>query len=139
MRNSWVTQDNGVAGFWDAADREQIQRHGDAAIRAWIDSQLLGTSVTVVLVGALTCSSTWVHYEIEASKVKGNGLLGINISGLGDRNGYSTYCCGQIPQGYSFYSWFRDDGYNNLGSWVETAYRSANSNWPQYPSPQWSR
>ena len=137
VRNSWVTQGNEVAGFWDAADREQIQRQGEAAIRTWVDSQLTGTSVTAVLVGANTCWSQWVNYEIEASKAKGNGLLGIDISGLGDQDGYGTTCCGRIPDGYSFYNWFTDDGYENLGQWVENAFRLAKSEWPQLRSPQW--
>ncbi|MEM1349210.1 MAG: TIR domain-containing protein, partial [Myxococcota bacterium] len=92
----------------------------------WIDSQLNGTSVTVVLVGALTCSSRWVKYEIAKSKEIGNGLLGIDISGVRDMNSrLTTSCCGRIPAGYSFYNWVLDDGYNNLGSWIESAARAA--------------
>lgn len=137
VRNSWVTQGNEAAGFWDAADREQIQRQGDAAIRAWIDSQLTGTSVTAVLVGAHTCSSVWVSYEIEASKRKGNGLLGIDISSLQDQNGHITSCCGVMPAGYDFYNWVYQDGYNNLGYWIEAAYQSINSLRQHYPSLHW--
>ena len=49
VRNSWVTQDS--AGFIDKADFEEVKRKGDAAIKKWIDEQLKGTTVTVVLVG----------------------------------------------------------------------------------------
>ena len=139
VRNSWVTRGVESAGFLDKAEFESIQRHGDAAVMRWIDQQLTGTSVTVVLVGANTCSSRWVNYEIEASKTKGNGLLGIDISGLGDQDGYGTTCCGRIPFGYSFYNWFNDDGYKNLGQWVEDAYQLENPQWPQFPSPPWPR
>src|SRR5438309_1609781 len=52
VRNSWVTQDRQTAGFLDAAAWEKVKRGGDAAIEAWIEDQLNGTSVTVVLIGA---------------------------------------------------------------------------------------
>ncbi|MCY3800192.1 MAG: TIR domain-containing protein [Chloroflexi bacterium] len=125
VRNSWVTQGREAAGFVDAADFERIRRLGNQAIKRWIDSQLTGTSVTVVLVGLLTCSSRWVKYEIEKSRARGNGLLGVDISKIKDLNGYTTSICGQIPRGYSFYHWFGDDGYNNMGDWIEEAARAA--------------
>ena len=125
VRNSWVTQGHEAAGFVDAADFEKIKRGGDPAIQRWIDGQLNGTSVTVVLVGALTCSSRWVKYEIDKSKAIGNGLLGIDIGGIGNLQGHGTTCCGRLPAGYSFYNWKADDGYNNLGSWIEAAARAA--------------
>src|SRR5260221_14754767 len=65
VRNSWVTQGKEAAGFIDAADFEALKRRGDEAIQNWIDSQLKGTSVTVVLIGEETCGSRWVKYEIE--------------------------------------------------------------------------
>ncbi len=80
VRNSWVTQGKDAAGFIDAADFEKVKQQGDTAIKNWIDKQLEGTSVTVVLVGEKTCSSKWVKYEIEKSIEIGNGLLGIDIS-----------------------------------------------------------
>src|SRR5438045_8978625 len=79
VRNSWVTQGREAAGFIDAADFEQLKKKGDDAIETWIDDQLNGTSVTVVLVGKDTCTSKWVKYEIEKSEELGNGLLGIDI------------------------------------------------------------
>ena len=59
VRNSWVTQGKEAAGFVDAANFEEIKRQGDAAILRWINNQLNGTSVTVVLVGQDTCNSRW--------------------------------------------------------------------------------
>ena len=125
VRNSWVTQGKEAAGFIDAADFERIKRGGDAAIQRWIDSQLNGTSVTVVLVGQNTCSSRWVKYEIEKSKAIGNGLLGIDVSKIKDLQGNTTDRCGEIPKGYKFYLWNKDDGYNNMGDWIEEAARNA--------------
>jgi hypothetical protein len=125
VRNSWVTQGKEAAGFIDAADFEKLEKKGDDAIKAWIDDQLDGTSVTVVLVGKYTCDSKWVKYEIEKSKDIGNGLLGINISLINDFDGKTTDLCGEIPKGYDFYNWYGDDGYHKMGDWIEKAAKTA--------------
>lgn len=125
VRNSWVTQGKTAAGFIDAADFEKVKRQGDTAIKNWIDNQLKGTSVTVVLVGEKTCSSRWVKYEIEKSKEIGNGLLGIDISKINDLQGNTSNRCGEIPKGYDFYLWNKDDGYKNMGDWIEKAAKDA--------------
>ena len=121
VRNSWVTKGKDAAGFIDAAEFEKVKKRGDDAIKRWIDEQLKGTSVTVVLVGALTCSSRWVEYEIEASKSRGNGLLGIDISKIKDPKRATSKRCGQIPKGYPFHLWIKEDGYKNMGSWIDSA------------------
>jgi len=121
VRNSWVAQGRDAAGFIDAADFEAVKKKGDQAIKNWIDSQLDGTSVTVVLVGAETCASRWVKYEIEKSIEVGNGLLGIDISKIKDLQGNTSDCCGEIPKGYNFYRWNNDKGYQNMGDWIEKA------------------
>ena len=123
VRKSPITQEK--AGFIDAAEFEKIKKKGDQAVRDWIDEQLELTTVTVVLVGEYTCSSKWVKYEIEKSAEKGNGMLGIDISKIKDFNGNTSERCGKIPKGYEFYLWFKDDGYNNLGSWIEDAAAAA--------------
>ena len=52
IRNSWVTKPNReTAGFWDSASWEEVKKKGEDAIHRWIDNQLNGTSVTVVLIG----------------------------------------------------------------------------------------
>lgn len=125
VRNSWVTQGKEVAGFIDKADFEKVKKNGDTAIRRWIDAQLEGTSVTVVLVGAKTCSSRWVKYEIEQSIARGNGLLGIDISKIKDLQGNTSERCGKIPKGYPFYLWYKEEGSKNMGSWIEKAAKAA--------------
>lgn len=125
VRNSWVTQGRETAGYIDAAEFEKLKRQGDDAIKRWIDNELLGTSVTVVLVGANTCSSKWVRYEIERSKERGNGLLGIDISKIRERDGSTTACCGQLPAGYDFYYWNNDNGRSKMGAWIEKAAKDA--------------
>lgn len=121
VRNSWVTQGKEASGFIDKAEFEKVKQRGDAAIKNWIDEQLKGTSVTAVLVGSHTCKSKWVKYEIKASKERGNGLLGIDVSKIKDLNGETTRRCGKIPRGYRFYLWNRHKGYENLGTWIEKA------------------
>ena len=125
VRNSWVTQGKEAAGFVDAADFEEVEKGGDAAIKKWIREQLEGTSVTVVLVGSHTCDSKYVQYEIDQSEKRGNGLLGIDVSKIKDFDGNTTERCGQIPNGYSFYFWNRDKGYENMGDWIEKAAKNA--------------
>ena len=125
VRKSWVTQEREAAGFIDAADFEKIKEQGDPAIKNWINKQLEGTSVTVILVGEKTCDSRWVKYEIEKSEEKGNGLLGIDISKIKDLQGNRSERCGQIPKGYSFYLWNKENGYTSMGDWIEKAAKEA--------------
>ncbi|MGI6314957.1 MAG: TIR domain-containing protein [Patescibacteria group bacterium] len=125
VRNSWVAQGKESAGFIDSADFEDLKRQGDTAIKNWIDKQLNGTSVTVVLVGEKTCDSRWVKYEIEKSIEIGNGLLGIDVSKIKDLQGNTSERCGKIPKGYDFYLWNNDDGYNKMGDWIEKAAKDA--------------
>ena len=125
VRNSWVTKDKESAGFIDKAEFEEVKKKGDQAIKNWIDSQLKGTSVTVVLVGEKTCDSKWVKYEIEKSIEKGNGLLGTDISKIKDLQGDTSERCEQIPKGYKFYLWNKDKGYENMGDWIEEAAKEA--------------
>jgi hypothetical protein len=125
VRNSNVIKGDEKAGFIDKADFEAVKKQGDQAIKNWINNQLKGTTVTVVLVGEKTNKSRWVKYEIEQSIKQGNGLLGINISGIKDLQGKTTTCCEVMPKGYSFYKWVGDNGYEKLGKWVEAAAKAA--------------
>jgi len=125
VRKSWVAQGREAAGFIDVAEFEKLKRQGDIAIKNWINKQLEGTSVTVVLVGEKTCDSRWVKYEIKRSEERGNGLLGIDISKIKDLQGNTSKRCGQIPKGYSFYLWNKENGYKNIGAWIEKAAKEA--------------
>ena len=125
VRNSWVTQGKEAAGFIDKAEFEKVEKQGDQAIQNWIDRQIDGTSVTVVLVGAKTLSSRWVNYEIKKSINRGNGLLFVDISKIEDLQGKTTERSGTIPNEYPLYLWIKDDGYNNLGNWIEKTAKEA--------------
>jgi hypothetical protein len=125
VRNSWVAEGKEAAGFIDAAEFEKLKDQGEASVKRWINAQLERTSVTVVLVGRYTCTSKWVKYEIDESKKRGNGLLGIDVSKIKDLSGNTTDRCGKIPTGYKFYLWNNDNGYKNLGTWIEEAATAA--------------
>jgi MTH538 TIR-like domain (DUF1863) len=140
VRNSWVTKDRESAGFWDAADWEEVKKKTDDEIEKWIAKQLEGTSVTVVLIGAQTSERTYVGYEIKQSHNKGNGLLGIYIHNMKDVN-KNTDTQGKNPLSnwhverdarkillsdiYPTYDWVNDDGYNRMGDWIEAAAKLA--------------
>ena len=121
VRNSWVTQGKEAAGFIDSAEFEKIKEKGDNAVEDWIDEQLKGTSVTVVLIGSETSNRKYVKYEVKESYKKGNGLLGVHIHKQKDENGDSIYFF-QIAKTYDYVD---DDGYNNLGDWIEKAAKDA--------------
>ena len=141
IRNSWVTKGNyESAGFVDAADIEKVKRATDYTIKNWIDEQLDGTSVTCVLIGSQTSNSKWVNYEIKESIKKRNGLLGIYIHDIKDRNGLTAFK-GETPFSKPpinfvpvtkliypcccYYDWVNEDGYENLGNWIEIAAQQA--------------
>ncbi len=141
VRNSWVTKDSKeAAGFIDAAAFEEVKKGGDAAIKKWIREQLSGTSVTVVLIGLDTCNREYVRYELQQSYEKGNGILGIYIHNIKDKNG-NTSAKGSnffgeigkktngspvyLSSDYTCYDWVNDDGYNNMGKWIESAAKAA--------------
>src|ERR1700739_216263 len=141
VRNSWVTKDNKeAAGFTDAADFEKVEKEGEEAVKRWINKQLDGTSVTVVLIGNDTSNRSYVKYELQKSYERGNGIIGIYIHKLKDKNGTTSSKgsnhFGEIEKnsknetvyfssGFDFYDWVEDDGYENMGKWIEAAAKKA--------------
>lgn len=125
VRNSNVISGVLKSGFIDKADFESVERQGEKAIQTWIDNQLKGTTVTVVLVGAKTDKSKWVRYEIQQSIARGNGLLTIDVSKIADLQRNTTDCCSLRVTGYKHYFWNKDNGRENLGAWVEAAAKAA--------------
>lgn len=133
IRNSWLAnQYHDSQPFYDKAQWEQIKRSGPAAIRNWIDKQLQGTSVTVVLIGPQTLQRPWVKYEIDQSLKLGKGLIGITMEDmkqsdqtLDNWTRYVTYgpFGGQGTQ-KPIYSWTVHGGRQNLATWVEAAARA---------------
>lgn len=135
VRNSWVIRGNKDAGFIDKAEFEKIKAKGDKVVYNWIDEQLIGTSVTAVLIGQETCNRDFVRYELQQSYIRGNKIIGIFIhnikdmrTGLTSLKGNTTF--GSLGKDFAgndiyfhqiakTYDWVNDDGYNNFGKWIE--------------------
>ena len=142
VRNSWVTQGKETAGFIDKAEFEQIKRQGDLAVHRWIDKQLEGTSVTVVLIGSETLNRSFVKYEICKSLQKGNAVIGVHINNIRDMRTQKSSLKGNVHTVIGYYSnnipayfddiadgiydYTYDDGYYHLGKWIEDAARAHN-------------
>lgn len=140
VRNSWVVRANGEAQpFYDAADFEEAKKRA-GGIENWIEEQLKGTSVTVVLFGAETYDREWVRHEIKRSYELKKGIVAIDIHKIkdpllgSDKQGKNPLDYWAIEQNgrtvpfsnfYKTYDWVDDDGYNNLASWIEAAAKAA--------------
>ncbi len=141
-RNSWVAQkDREEAGFFDASLWEEAKKKGKAAIEKMILGALKGTSVTAVLIGAETANRDYINFEIIESYNRDNGLLGVYIHRIKDKN-ENTDSKGENPfdyvvlnkkdgtktpfsKLYPTYDWIGNDGYENFGDWVEKAAKAA--------------
>jgi len=140
IRNVWLLPKSGheTQPFLDKAEWESIKRSGNKAIQNWIDSQIKGTSVTVVLIGAETYKRPWVQYEITQSHKLRKGMLGIDMYGMKDLRGNYDYSQGVNPFSqhifkdaagrvvtYPVYSWAYNNGRVNISAWVEQAAKAA--------------
>lgn len=137
VRNSWVIKGKEAAGFVDKAEFEKVKKQGNSAVCNWIDKQLEGTSVTVVLIGKETLNRKFVQYEIIKSIERGNAIIGVYVHRLkGFKPNYSLDKCdkhtiiGKYSNGNpiyfddicdGIYDYRLDDGYNNLGRWINRA------------------
>jgi hypothetical protein len=128
VRNSAVVEGVSAAGFDDASLWEATKKKGDDAIKSLIRAGLEGTTVTAVLIGSQTASRRYVSYEIEQSIARGNGILGVRINEIKDREGH-TDALGNVPDalirlGAPVYKY----EYGKLGQWVDMAYTTAHPN-----------
>jgi hypothetical protein len=127
VRNTGVVEGVSATGFHDASLWEEAKKKGADPVRKMIDIGLDGTTVTVVLIGAQTASREYVSYEIEQSVARGNGIFGIRISNIKDKDG-NTDGPGSVPAalvsiGAPIYDW----EYGKIGEWVENAVKSKKS------------
>ena len=120
-------------------DWEAIKKKGDAAIQKWIDGQLSGKSVAIVLIGSITAGRKWIKYEIKNAWEDGKGLLGIYVHNLKDKDGnqstkgsnpFSAYKVGgknmadivrAYDPPYTTSKNVYDHIKNNLADWIEKA------------------
>ncbi|MDB2284509.1 TIR domain-containing protein [Halorubrum ezzemoulense] len=135
VRNSDVIDESiEESGFIDGASWESIKREGDDAVRDWINRQMKGCSVTVVLIGSETYDRKWINYEIEKSYEEEMGLVGVRIHKIRDKDGnrdsrgrnplskYQDSVTGEsLSSIFNTHDWVDDDGRENLGDWVEEA------------------
>lgn len=84
VRNMGVVDGNKPASD---NDWETVKKGGDAAIQKWIDGQIDGKSVAIVLIGAKTAGRKWIKYEIKKAWGDNKGVLGIYIHNLKDKDG----------------------------------------------------
>ena len=68
-------------------DWEEVEAGGDDAIQEWIDGQLKGKTVAIILVGENTAGRKWINYEIKKAWKDKKGVLGIYIHNLKDSDG----------------------------------------------------
>ena len=121
---------------------EEVKRQGDAAIKKWIQEQMLYKSAVVVLVGAETADRPWVRHEIAYAWDNRKPLVGVRIHGLADSNGYTAsqganpfskvtlqgggtvgdYVPLHTPSGYNSQTVYADIK-NNITNWVDSAYK----------------
>jgi hypothetical protein len=134
VRNSNVVKNNyDQPPFYDWANWETVKSKGKEAIRKWIDDQLYGSSVTIVLIGQETYTREFVLYEIEKSYKENKGLFGIYINHIKNQN-QQTDIAGRNPfefvkdkDGHALsrliptYDWVYNDGRNQMGNWIEMA------------------
>lgn len=137
VRNMGVVDGNQPA---NDNDWENVIRRGEAGIARWIDSQLNGTSCTIVLIGNQTANRQWINYEIIKSWNDRKGILGIYIHNLKDRNqnistrGSNPFDFVSLKSGtklsnivktYDPFNWDSSYVYNqirsNLSQWIEEA------------------
>lgn len=119
VRNAGQVDAKAAAGWADSSLWEESKKKGDPVIKKLINDALIGTSVTVVLVGQETWLRRWVDYEIRQSVARGNGLLGVYVHSLRDRSGVADRR-GIVPvalRGHPVYEYDR----LALGAWVEKA------------------
>lgn len=140
VRQSWVVRPEGDAQpFYDKAEFEKVKAR-PGGIAKWIEDQLSGTSVTVVLFGAETSTRPWVWHEIKRSYELGKGIIAIDIHSIRDpqhgadhqgANPLDHWSVQQqgstVPMSrlYRTYDWVRDDGYTKMPAWIEAAARAA--------------
>ena len=94
-------------------DWEKIKKGGDTSIQNWIDGQLSGKSVVIVLIGAKTAGRKWIKYEIKKGWADNKGVLGIYVHHLKDKDG------NQSSKGANPFADFTLDG-KNMSTIVKT-------------------
>lgn len=133
VKNNWSLKENEESGFINNSEFERMKRDGDEMIERWIDKQLTGTTVTVVLIGSETLDSSYVQYAIKKSYERGNAIIALKIGKIknlsqqtsisqsavkivGKKSDGELLWLDEIIDGE--YDFIKNDGYNNLEKWI---------------------
>ena len=116
VRNHGAFKESERAGYFDASIWEESKKKGDISLKRLINGGLENTSVTCVLIGTDTYQRRWVRYEIFKSFEKGNGLLGVHINGIEDKNN-KTFPLGKNPFEYLGVNYTADGKKGELKEW----------------------
>lgn len=111
-----------AAGFHSTQVWQTAARRGENAVHGLVRDALNNTSVTVVCLGHMSAYGKYLTYEIESSLDRGNGLVGIQINHLTDRNGIVD------PEGYlppvikiAGYKVYKYTNPRDLATWIREA------------------
>lgn len=135
VKNNWNLVENEEFGFISQAEFERIIGDGEESIKRWIDKQLIGTTVTVVLIGSETLDSDYVQYGIRKSYERGNAIIALKIGKVKNLNKQTS-----ISQSVvkivgkkeddellwfdeiidAEYDYIKNDGFHNLEKWIES-------------------
>ena len=150
VRFSWIGQKGSTNTFMDKAEWETVERKGEVAVKSWIDRQMVGTGVTVVLIGQQTATRPYVKYEIQQSIRHRKGILGIHIHGIKDPKRRTTRMGlnplhdftvmrdhpwfglfgvkseQRLSDIFQTFDWEEDNGRKNMPDWIEEAAQRAN-------------
>lgn len=125
VRKHWLTKpDRGAAGFFDASIWGNAKLSGGVGIKRVINSGLVGTSVTCVLIGSETYARPWVRYEILKSFRRGNSLIAVHINSIKGRD-QKTKPSGPNPLSFVGVT------YSESGL-TATLWEKINGNWNKY-------
>ena len=111
-----------AAGFKDSILWDEQKVKGDLDVKKMIDTALVDTTVTVVLISHGATNRKYINFEIYQSLARGNGLVAVQIHALPDAEG-KTDAPGDIP------SQIADNGFKaykytmpaDLAAWIEEA------------------
>lgn len=126
---------NAISNEW-----EEVALKTDAAIKKWIDDQMVGKGVVIVLIGATTAGRKYIDYEVTTGWDAGKGVLGVHVHNLQDSDqkqttkGKNPFAHIEMQNGkkLSDYAKVYDPPYSdskqvykyineNLADWIETA------------------
>src|SRR5712664_3813116 len=90
VRNRHARDGGTAEGFHDIAVWRETEQRGEDGVRAMIANGIAASSVTAVLIGTETANRKYMDFEIAQTLANGNGLLGLYIHDIPDRDGKTS-------------------------------------------------